>query len=130
MKNICSVLLTSVAPAGAIVAAAYQCLMALNGPEGFHQAARLEAEREQLAQQVASLTEERTRLEERADRLELVNLDEDLLEQSVRANLGHMRPGEYRIPMDDLDQVATAEISDQAELTSLIAVALLENAGA
>ena len=130
MKKFSSVVLTAVAPAAAVVAAAYQCLMALNGPEGFHQAAQLEAERQALAARVLELKEERSRLEERADRLELVNLDEDLLEQSVRANLGHMRPGEYRIPMDDLDEVATAEISDQAELTSLIAVALLENAGA
>lgn len=130
MQIIRSVLSTSVLPAALIVGAAYQALMGVNGPEGARAAEQLAALKADKAAAVAALEEERARLEERADRLVLVNLDEDLLEERVRANLGHMKPGEYRIRLGELDEVAAAEADEEAELTSLIAVALLENAGA
>ncbi|MFC3302917.1 hypothetical protein [Parvularcula lutaonensis] len=125
-----SILVTSVVPAALLVAAAYQALMGLNGPDGLKRAEQLAEVRAEQAMVVAGLMVEQARLEERADRLELESLDEDLLEESVRANLGHMRPGEYRIAVGELDAVAAIEVSHEAELTNLIAVALLENQGA
>lgn len=130
MQTIRSLLVTSVVPAALIVAAAYQALMGLNGPDGLKRAEQLAEVRAEEARQVADLMVLQARLEERADRLELASLDEDLLEESVRANLGMMRPGEYRIPVGELDAVAAIEVSHEAELTNLIAVALLENQGA
>ncbi|GGY49108.1 hypothetical protein GCM10007148_17020 [Parvularcula lutaonensis] len=130
MQMIRSILVTSVVPAALLVAAAYQALMGLNGPDGLKRAEQLAEVRAEQAMVVAGLMVEQARLEERADRLELESLDEDLLEESVRANLGHMRPGEYRIAVGELDAVAAIEVSHEAELTNLIAVALLENQGA
>jgi cell division protein FtsB len=130
MQSIRSILFSSVLPAAVIVASAYQGLMALNGPEGIHTRAQLEARKASVAAEVMELAEERQRLEARADRLILASLDEDLLEERVRSQLGHMKPGEYRIALSELDAVAQAEADEDAELTSLIAIALLENAGA
>lgn len=117
-------------PAALVVAGSYQLLMGFNGPEGRAEADRLAAVAAERAAAVASLDQQRLALEARADRLASGTLDEDLLEESVRANLGHMRPGEYRIPADQLDAVAALQVESSSELTNLIAVALLENAGA
>lgn len=114
-------------PAALLVGASYQGLMALNGPEGLERAAQLRAERVAHQALVDDLRARQAALENRADRLVLTSLDEDLLDQSVRANLGHMQPGEYRIPVGELDAIAAIEVSSEAELTTLIAVALLEN---
>lgn len=127
MQIVRSFFFGAILPAGLLVGALYQGLMAINGPEGLERAAQLEAERIQREAEVEALRERQAALENRADRLVLTSLDEDLLEQSVRANLGHMRPGEYRIPVGELDAVAAIEVSSTAELTTLIAVALLEN---
>ena len=129
MLTIRSIFFSSIVPAGLIVATAYQVLMGLNGPDGLRQADRLAAVRAEQAVALAALENERGHLEERADRLLLASLDEDLLEERVRANLGHMKPGEYRIPASELDRVAAVQVSASQELTSLIAVALLDNAG-
>lgn len=127
MLNIRSILLSSVVPGALIVAAAYQALMALNGPEGLRRAEQLADVRAERLADVQALKDRQAQLESRADRLLLASLDEDLLEERVRANLGHMRPGEYRIPVSELDAVAVLETSTEAQLTNLIAVALLEN---
>jgi cell division protein FtsB len=125
-----SLLLSAVLPAGMLVSAAYQGLMAFNGPEGFVRAEQLTQTAAQRQAEVNALRRHQARLEERADRLVLASLDEDLLEERVRANLGHMRPGEYRIPVLELDAVAALETEAGEELTDLIAVALLESRGA
>ncbi|MEE4211239.1 MAG: septum formation initiator family protein [Parvularcula sp.] len=125
MQTIRSIFITSVLPAAVIVASAYQGLMAVNGPEGLYRRAQLEAEKLRLSEEVRVMTEERGRLEARADRLTYAGLDEDLLEERVRAELGHMKPGEYRIALSELDAVAEEEADENTELTSLIAVALL-----
>ncbi|MEM1381230.1 MAG: hypothetical protein AAGH41_11480 [Pseudomonadota bacterium] len=129
MLNIRSFVVSSVLPAVLMVGAGYQLLMGLNGPDGARAAERLAAEKTERMLALHELSEERARLEARADRLLLSSLDEDLLEERVRANLGHMKPGEYRIPASDLDRVAAVQVSSSQELTSLIAVALLDNAG-
>jgi cell division protein FtsB len=129
MLMIRSVLFSAVLPAAMLVGGAYQALMAVNGPDGLKQAEHLAAVKEERAAALDELKREREKLERRADRLVLVSLDEDLLEETARANLGLMKPGEYRIPLDDLDRVAAAEASSGAELTNLIAVALLDETG-
>lgn len=127
MQIIRSFFFGAILPAALLVGAGYQGLMAVNGPEGMGRAQQLEEHRKEREAEVDALRERQAALENRADRLVLASLDEDLLEQSVRANLGHMSPGEYRIPIGELDAVAAIEVSHEAELTTLIAVALLEN---
>lgn len=127
MLKIRAFLLSSILPGALVVASAYQALMAVNGPEGLRRAEQLAELRAERIAALAALEERQAQLEGRADRLLLASLDEDLLEERVRANLGHMRPGEYRIPVSELDAVAALEASSEAQLTSLIAAALLEN---
>lgn len=129
MLTIKSLFFSSVLPAALVVTTGYQVLMGVNGPQGLHAAAQLEAVRAERSADLSEMEAERAWLEARADRLLLDSLDEDLLEESVRANLGHMKPGEYRIPASELDRVAAVQTSNAQELTSLIAVALLEDAG-
>lgn len=127
MQSIRSVFSTAVLPATLVVVSAYQILMGVNGPEGRERAEQLAEELAASAAEIAALEAERARLEAHADKLMLANLDEDLLEERVRANLGHMRPGEYRIPASELDALAAQAFNNEAELTRLIAVALIEN---
>jgi cell division protein FtsB len=130
MKNVRSILFGAVLPAAVLALSAYQGLMAVNGPEGFTRAKQLEELKVARAAEVNALMRRQAQLEDRADRLVTASLDEDLLEERVRANLGHMRPGEYRIPVFELDAVAALEAEAGEELTDLIAVALLESRGA
>ncbi|NRA31264.1 MAG: septum formation initiator family protein [Parvularculaceae bacterium] len=130
MLTIKTFFFSSVLPAALCVTGGYQLLMGLNGPEGRAEAERLASVSLAKAADVAALDAQRLALEARADRLASGTLDEDLLEERVRANLGHMRPGEYRIPADELDALAASQLASSRELTNLIAVALLENAGA
>ncbi|WP_173199602.1 FtsB family cell division protein [Parvularcula mediterranea] len=126
MHLIQSFVLSSVLPAALIVGAAYQALMAMNGPDGFSRAEQLAEIRAEAEADLLALQERQASLEARADRLVLASLDDDLLDERVRANLGHMRPGEYRIAVAELDEVASLEVSTSAALTSLIATALLD----
>ena len=125
MLMVRSILTQCVVPAALIVGTAYQILMGINGPDGLRRAEQLAMVKAERALEVEMLKLERARLEERADRLVLTSLDEDLLEVQARANLGHMRPGEYRIPLTELDAVAAAPVAHEQQLTSLIAVSLL-----
>lgn len=129
MQSIRTIFFSSVLPAVLTVTAAYQLLMGLNGPEGLHRASQLQALKAEREAELAALEDARAQLEERADRLLLASLDEDLLDERVRAQLGHMRPGEYRIPASELDEIAALRADSGQELTSLLAVALLEGAG-
>jgi cell division protein FtsB len=130
MKTFRSTLFGAVIPGAVLALSAYQGLMAVNGPEGFGRARQLEQTTAERMAEVNALRLQQARLEDRADRLVTASLDEDLLEERVRANLGHMRPGEYRIPVFELDAVAALETEASEELTDLIAVALLESRGA
>ncbi|MEM9285913.1 MAG: hypothetical protein AAGA39_08515 [Pseudomonadota bacterium] len=125
MLTVRSILTQCVVPAALVVGTAYQILMGINGPDGLRRAEQLAMVRAERALEVEILKLERARLEERADRLVLASLDEDLLEVQARANLGHMHPGEYRIPLSELDAVAATPVAHEQQLTSLIAVSLL-----
>ncbi len=125
MLSIRSILTQCVVPAALVVGTAYQILMGINGPDGLRRAEQLAMVKAERALEVEILKLERARLEERADRLVLTSLDEDLLEVQARSNLGHMRPGEYRIPLSELDAVAATPVAHGQQLTSLIAVSLL-----
>ncbi|MEM1410302.1 MAG: hypothetical protein AAGG79_06105 [Pseudomonadota bacterium] len=129
MQTIKSYFLSAVLPACLVAAGAYQILMGLNGPQGHAHAEQLATLKMQRQALLDNLEAQKEGLEQRADRLLLVNLDEDLLEERVRANLGHMRPEEFRIAASELDELAAMRDEQNAELTSLIAVALLEGAG-
>ncbi|MEM7741972.1 MAG: hypothetical protein AAF225_14370 [Pseudomonadota bacterium] len=125
MLSVRAILTQSVVPAALIVSTAYQILLGINGPDGMRRAEQLAMVKAERALEVEMLKLERARLEERADRLVLSSLDEDLLEVQARANLGHMRPGEYRISLSELDAVAATPVGHEQQLTSLIAVSLL-----
>lgn len=102
----------TVLPAALIVATGYNAAMMVNGPEGQRAEAVLVAE---IAKSRAELAEARgrtTHLASRADGLLLASLDHDLLEERLRARLGLTRPGEYMVRMQDLDEIAGTETTD------------------
>lgn len=67
---------------------------ALQGDFGLASLFRIEAEERRLTVELAALREERARLENLTLRLSEGYLDLDLLDERVRAVLGHMRPDE------------------------------------
>ena len=104
-----SFLTQTVLPAACLVGAAYNLALMVNGPEGRRAddliRARIDAERAALA----DLRAQTAHLEDRADRLLMANLDEDLFEERLRARLGLTAPGEYMIRTDELDRLASLE---------------------
>ena len=110
----------TVLPAGLVLATGFNAVMAVNGPDGRRAEAILS---ERIEAQRATLAETRARtahLSDRADRLMLATLDEDLLEERLRVRLGLTRPGEYRVRMEDLDGViASGEAGNERRFAAL-----------
>ncbi|MBB4659506.1 FtsB family cell division protein [Parvularcula dongshanensis] len=107
-----TVLVQTVLPAALIVGIAYNALVTVNGEEGRKAAHLL---REEVAEQTARLDEARARtaaLSDHADRLLTASLDQDLLEERLRARLGLVAQDEYMVRMGDVDRLAGLETLD------------------
>ena len=111
----------AVLPAALIVATGYNAAMMANGPDGRRAGEAVLAEAEAASERLAELRERNGRLAARADGLMLASLDEDLLEERLRARLGLTRPGEYMVRMGDLDRIAGTERheDDRTQLAEL-----------
>lgn len=109
MSRVRLFLTQTVLPACLLVAIGYNLLLTVNGPEGIRAEALLRAE---IDKEHARLDAARARtafLADRADGLMLASLDEDLLEERLRARLGLADPAEYMVRMSDLDRIAAME---------------------
>lgn len=84
----------------------FNVLVMLNSPDGLRMLGTLEARQGAVEAEIAALDAERLWLKDRAERLMLASLDEDLLEERVRSVLGLARADEYMIRMEDLDRLA------------------------
>lgn len=106
MRAVLSVLGETVLPAICLVGIGYNILVMLNAPEGMRMNSLLQQELVESKAQLAALRGEYAHLSDRADRLMTATLDQDLLEERVRAVLGLARPNELMVRMEDLDRLA------------------------
>lgn len=111
-----SFLTQTVLPAAALVGAAYNLALMVNGPEGRRADDLIQAEIARERAALAALRERAAHLEDRADRLLIGSLDEDLFEERLRARLGLTAPGEYMIRIEELDRLASLERADGPDL--------------
>ena len=104
-----SFLTQTVLPAACLVGAAYNAALMVNGPEGHRANELIRAKIEQERSVLSDISAQTEHLEDRADRLLMASLDEDLFEERLRARLGLTAPGEYMIRTDELDRLASLE---------------------
>lgn len=109
----------TVLPAALVVATGYNAAMMVNGPDGRRAGEAVAAEAEVASARLVELRERNGRLAARADGLMLASLDEDLLEERLRARLGLARPGEYMVRMGDLDRIAGTRTETDDDGTQL-----------
>jgi cell division protein FtsB len=109
MSRIRLFLTQTVLPACLLVAIGYNLLLTVNGPEGVRAETLLRAEIEQERARLDAAQQRTASLAQRADGLMLATLDEDLLEERLRARLGLADPAEYMVRMSDLDRIAAME---------------------
>lgn len=122
MGQLKSLFWNGVFPAFCMVGIAYNTLVMLNADEGIRMNDMLQDRIAEEQQHIVSLQSQYTQLSDTADRLMSASLDEDLLEERVRSVLGLVRPGEYKVRMEDLDKLA-AFMPDRSEPTETITLA-------
>lgn len=119
-----------------VVGIGYNVAMTFNAEDGLRMKSALNAQIVAEREELAALEARRDDLSDKADRLMSASLDQDLLEERVRAVLGLVRPGEYMVRMEDLDRLALApapaetvlELAEQAPLEPARPTRLASNA--
>jgi cell division protein FtsB len=90
----------AILPAICILLMLYFLSFAIGGPTGVLSWRGFEAERRELAAQVAARAEEKAALQKQVELLDPAGVDPDLADELVRRNLNVVKPDEVIVPLD------------------------------
>ncbi len=98
-----------VLPAFCVLGIAYNSLLALNGPDGLKAKDMTEARLQDHEETLVALKLEREKLAREARLLSQETLNMDVLDERARSRLRYAAPGEYVVPLEELDRLILSQ---------------------